>query len=605
MYQSFEDSGGPENCKERTELLRAELKKRGLYGFLIPHSDEYQSEYLAASAERLAWLTGFTGSAGFAILLEHNGYLFVDGRYTLQAREQSASEIFSSRSLIEEPPAKWLEKNLKPGLKIGYDPRLHTIQGAKSLRKACKKAGGELISLETNPLDTVWTDQPASPLGKVAIQNLEFAGETAHSKLTRIDKKLEEARSDALVLTLADSIAWTFNIRGRDIAHNPVPLCTAILRRDEKPVLVIDKRKVDKKAGKYLEEICSLAEPEALAMLLKDLKDEKITIQLDPNSANAWFAQNLKHGNAKIKLVADPVIAMKAIKNDAEISGARTAHIRDGAALCRFLCWLENAVETSSPDEIGAAGKLEKIRAETGELRDISFDTISAMGSHGAIVHYRVSKASNRRIEPDSLYLVDSGGQYEDGTTDITRTLAIGKPSPEMRKHFTLVLKGHIAIATARFPTGTNGAQIDAFARRFLWDEGLDYAHGTGHGVGSYLAVHEGPQSISKRGATALKPGMIVSNEPGYYKEGEYGIRIENLVMVRQDEKGPDGLDFLSFEMLSFTPIDLALVDASLLSDSEIEWLNDYHNETREKLLPLLTSGDKDWLEQATRHLTR
>jgi len=605
MFQTYADIGGPAEGQARAKKLRVELGKRGLDGFIVPHADEYQSEYLPPSAERLAWLTGFTGSAGTAIVLMDEAYLFIDGRYKIQARQQADLDIFTPKSLIDDPPPKWLADHLPDGAKLGYDPRLHTIDGAKALRAACEKAGGELVAVEDNPLDAVWLDRPAPPSGCVVAHDIAFAGESAQAKLARIGKKLGKNNCDALILTVADSIAWTFNIRGQDVAHNPVALCYAVVRKSGKATLLIDPRKIDDAARKHLEPLCEIVDQDQLGPVLDGLRQDDITIQLDPASAADWFSRALDGGEAEVKHERDPVILMKAVKNDAEIAGMRAAHLRDGVAMCRFLHWLDEQAGSGELDEISAAKKLEEIRVSSNKLKEISFDSISASGPNGAMCHYRVNETSNRRIEPDSLYLIDSGGQYEDGTTDITRTIAIGKPTAEMRTRFTLVLKGHIAIATARFPKGTSGAQIDAFARRHLWDAGLDFEHGTGHGVGAYLAVHEGPQNISKRGVTALEPGMIVSNEPGYYKEGEYGIRIENLVLVTEPVEGPDGLEFLSFETLSFTPIDLRLVDPAIMSEDEIAWLNAYHAETRDKLIPLVKDEDKAWLDQATRAISR
>lgn len=602
MFQGFDVSGGPAQVKTRVAALRGLLAKRRLTGFVVSHADEHQSEYLPANAERLAWISGFTGSAGSAIILRQKAAIFVDGRYTLQVLDQTDSSVFTPQSLIDTPPTRWLEDQLKSGNRIGYDPRLHTVQGVEALERVCRNAKAKLVPVYDNLVDQIWTDRPAAPTGKIVRHPLRYAGVGAEEKLEALREKLASAKCDALVLTLPDSICWLLNIRGKDIAHNPVVLCHAIIRRRGKPTLFVDPAKLTPAVGNYLEKFCRTKSPRTFAKALGDLGARGSCCWLDPSTASAWVKAALLDRNpkAEIRAASDPVIALKAIKNKAEIKGTRAAHERDGVAMCRFLAWLDKEAMSGKIDEISAAIKLEAYRRDTGKLKDISFDTISGAGPNGAIVHYRVSVDTNRKLEPNSLYLVDSGGQYTDGTTDITRTIAIGKPNTEMRDRFTRVLKGHIAIARARIPKGTTGAQIDVLARNPLWEIGLDYNHGTGHGVGAYLSVHEGPQGISKHANTPLKPGMIVSNEPGYYKANAYGIRIENLVLVVEDQKTGEVSPMLTFETLTLAPIDRHLVDLDMLDGDETKWLNAYHKRVFDVLGPSLKGAEKAWLKGAT-----
>jgi Xaa-Pro aminopeptidase len=594
--------------RQRLRRLRAQLATLGADGFIVPHADEHQSEYLPASAERLAWLTGFTGSAGIAIVLADKAAIFVDGRYTLQARAEVDAESFGQEHVTDTPPAKWLAANLRSGTRIGYDPWLMTIADVRRYTEACKGAGAELAALAGNPLDAIWTDRPPAPLGAVALHPIKFAGEAATAKLERLRATLVEKKADAAVLTQADSIAWTFNIRGTDIAHNPAPLAFAVLRASGKPSLFIDGRKLSNSVRAELSELAELGEPETLGNALAGLGKEKASVLLDPQTTADAIRAAIAEAGGTIIEAQDPVILPKARKNEVELAGARTAHIRDGAAMVRFLAWLDG-VPPGTIDEIEAAQKLRELRAETAvrdgsELADLSFDTISGAGPNGAIVHYRVTPTTARKLENDSLYLVDSGAQYRDGTTDITRTVAIGIPTAEMRARFTHVLKGHIAIATARFPVGVSGAQLDALARTALWQAGLDYDHGTGHGVGSYLSVHEGPAGISKRGSAALEPGMIISNEPGYYKTGAYGIRIENLVVVSPPAALPGGdRDMLGFETLTLCPIDRRLIDRDLLSPGEIAWIDAYHAKLLPAVSHLLDSDEIAWLAAVSKPL--
>ncbi|ABS64043.1 peptidase M24 [Parvibaculum lavamentivorans DS-1] len=602
MFQTFEDKANPALGIERAAKLREELKRRGLDGFLIPRADEHQGEYVPPHAERLLWLTGFNGSAGMAIVLKDRAAIFVDGRYTLQVRGQVDMDTFEPKHLMDEPPARWIEENLPKGAKLAYDPWLHTIDAAARYKKAAEKAGGELVAVDTNPLDAVWADQPEPPVAKVVPHPLDVAGEAASDKIKRIATALMSEDADAVVLTMPDSIAWLFNIRGADVPHTPLPLSFALLHEDGHADLFIDERKLDGEARAHLSGIATLYGRDDLGAALDALGRAKKTVLVDPATCAAWIDARLKAAGAEVKRGNDPCELPKACKNEAEVNGTRAAHLRDGRALTKFLAWLGREAPKGGVDEIAAAKKLEAFRAETNELRDLSFDTISGAGANGAIVHYRVTEATNRPLKPGELFLVDSGAQYRDGTTDVTRTVAIGTAGAEERDRFTRVLKGHIGIATARFPEGTSGAQLDAFARMALWKSGLDYDHGTGHGVGSYLSVHEGPQRISKMGHQPLKAGMIVSNEPGYYKPGGYGIRIENLCVVTPPAPIEGGERMMmGFETLTLAPIDLALVEKSLLTAEEVDWLNAYHARVREVLSPGLDAETKAWLETATR----
>ncbi|HEV3184606.1 MAG TPA: M24B family metallopeptidase, partial [Xanthobacteraceae bacterium] len=521
-YQSFDDTTERAAAAERVGALRAELKRRGLDGFIVPRADRHQNEYVPACEERLAWLTGFSGSAGVAVVLADRAVLFVDGRYTLQAREQVDAAIFSVEHLIDRPPDAWLEANLAAGARLGYDPWLHTVEAAEKLAKACAAAGATLVPADTNPIDAIWSDRPAPPLGPVVLHDLRFAGEEAAAKLARIGAEVAKARAEALVVSDPHAVAWAFNIRGADVAHTPLPLSFALVPKDGRPTLYVDGRKLANAVRHRLEELADVREPAALVPELAALGAAGKTVRLDQATAADALARTVTDAGGKVSRGSDPIALMKAVKNAVEIEGARAAHHRDGAAVARFLAWFDREAP-GGLTEIDAVAALESFRRDTGLLKDVSFPTIAGSGPNGAIVHYRVTRASNRRINAGELFLVDSGAQYEDGTTDITRTVAVGTPSAEMRERFTRVLKGHIALARAVFPDGTTGAQLDTLARQYLWAAGLDFDHGTGHGVGSYLSVHEGPARISKLGTPALKRGMILSNEPGYYRTGAYG----------------------------------------------------------------------------------
>jgi Xaa-Pro aminopeptidase len=586
---------------ERLAALRTELNRRGVDGFLVPLADEHQSEFPPARARRLEWLTGFGGSAGLAIVLRERAAIFVDGRYTLQVRAQVDPTLFEPRHITDEPAADWLAGTMPSGGRLGYDPWLHTAEGLQRLEEGCRRCGATLLPLEPNPIDSIWTGQPARPVAPVVPQPLDLAGRSSAEKRVEAAAALREAGADAALLTAPDSIAWLLNIRGGDVPHTPVALCFALLAGDGDVRLFIDGRKLPDATRAHLGNGVTLHPPEALGPALDALGADGRTVQLATGMAPSWAVSRLERAGARLLRRDDPCTLPKACKNAVELMGMRAAHIRDGASLCRFLSWLADEVPQGRIDEIAAAERLYEFRRGNDKFRGLSFDTISGAGPNGAVVHYRVSRESNRRLGQGEIYLVDSGAQYLDGTTDVTRTVAIGEPTHEMRDRFTRVLKGHIAIATARFPAGTNGGQLDALARLALWQAGLDFDHGTGHGVGHFLAVHEGPQRIAKRLAEApLRPGMIVSNEPGYYKTGAYGIRIENLEVVRIAPPIPGAeRETLQFESLTLAPIDRALIDMTLLRPDEIDWLDRYHARVCAAIGPLVDGRTRRWLEAA------
>jgi Xaa-Pro aminopeptidase len=604
--QTFEDRAEPAASGARVAALRTELARRGLTGFVVPRSDRHQNEYVPASEERLAWLTGFTGSAGAAIVLMERAVLFVDGRYTLQVREQVDTSLFAIEHLVETPPDRWIETNLTSADRLGYDPWLHTVESAERLAKACAAAGATLVAVEPDLIDAIWNDRPAPPLGAITLHDLRFAGEVAEEKLARIRAELAKLRADALVVSDPHAVAWTFNIRGADVTHTPLPLAFAVVPQAGRPALFVDGRKLSNDVRDRLEALADVREPADFIQALAALGQAHQTVRLDQATAADALARLVTTHGGKVARGACPIALMKAVKNQAEISGARAAHIRDGVAVTRFLAWFDREAARGVLTEIDAVAALESFRRDTGLLKDISFPTISGAGSDGAIVHYRVTSKTNRGIAPGELFLIDSGGQYQDGTTDITRTVAVGEPTAEMRERFTRVLKGHIAIARAVFPEGTTGAQLDSFARQFLWTQGLDFDHGTGHGVGSYLSVHEGPARISKLGTAPLRRGMILSNEPGYYKAGAYGIRIENLVLVVEAAAVPGAEKPLNaFETLTLAPIDRRLVVADMLTREEIDWLDGYHARVAQALSPLVDAETRAWLAAATRPLAQ
>jgi Xaa-Pro aminopeptidase len=601
-FQTFDDRHERDAVAGRVAALRGELKKGGLDGFVVPRADRQQNEYVPASEERLAWLTGFTGSAGAAVVLGDKAALFVDGRYTVQAVAQTDARVFSIEHLVETPPEQWLEANLKSGAKLGYDPWLHTSDQAEKMTKACRAAGATLVPVESNPIDALWDKRPAPPSAPVTLHHVKFAGESAADKLDRIRAEIAKARADVLILSDPQAVAWTFNIRGGDVAHVPLALAYASVPREGRPVLYIDGKKLGNEVRHALEELADVREPDALDKDIATFKGK--TVLLDRASAADALSRQISDAGGKVNRGVDPTAIMKAVKNKVEIEGTRTAHVRDGAAMARFLYWFEQEAPKGKLTEIDATAALESFRRDTGALKDISFPTIAGAGPNGAIVHYRVTTATNRAISEGDLFLIDSGAQYEDGTTDITRTLMVGEPTAEMRDRFTRVLKGHIAIATAIFPEGTSGAQIDTLARAPLWQAGLDFDHGTGHGVGSYLSVHEGPARISKLGTVPLRRGMILSNEPGYYKTAEYGIRIENLVLVIAEPTPPNGEKPLNaFETLTLAPIERRLIDVKMLTEKERTWLDSYHQRVRATIGPLVDGETRTWLEKVTRPL--
>jgi len=611
MFQGFDVTASADKGRERTEALRALFDDLGIDGVLIPRADRYQGEYVPESDARLAWISGFTGSAGTALILRSSAHIFVDGRYTTQVRHQVDTDVFTPEDLIKTPPAKWLRRNGGKGWRIGVDPWLHTIAAIRELEQAAEEIGTTIIRLENNPVDAIWNDRPAEPVGPVVIQPTRYAGPTPAEKCAAIKETIREAGAQAAILADPSSVAWAFNIRGNDVPHTPHPLCTAILSCEGRDTIFIDPRKLDREARAYLTQLADLREPGDLTDALAGLGDAGAAILVDPALTAARIGDVIVAHGGKLVEKPDPARLPRAQKNAVEQEGSRAAHRRDGAAMVSFLAWLDIR-KPGSVDEIEAVKTLESCRRNTGErlqmpLKDISFETISGAGPHGAIIHYRVTTDTNRVLQPGELYLVDSGGQYVDGTTDITRTVAIGAVGAEEKRFFTLVLKGMIAISRQRFPDGTRGVDIDALARSALWNAGADYAHGTGHGVGAYLSVHEGPQSISRRGQQELKPGMIVSNEPGYYREGAFGIRIENLLLVH-DPEAMEGGDkpMLGFETLTLCPIDRRLINPALMTDQECDWLNAYHARVRSELAPLLEDeATLSWLTAATAPISR
>jgi len=599
------DPTAPGDRAPRLAALRAELARRQLDGLIVPRADQHQGEYVPLQAQRLAWLTGFTGSAGLALVLTERAALFVDGRYTLQARAETAAHLFEYHHLMEEPLAGWLHQALPQGGRIGYDPWLHPLDWVEKLREAAGRHGLSLIACPDNPLDAVWPDQPPPPLAPVVPHELSFAGRASADKRAELAATLEQAGVAAVVLTQPETIAWLLNLRGGDVPHAPLPLAFALVDQQGRVELFIDRRKLLPATLAHLGEAVRVRPPEALGPALEDLGRSGRKVQLDPTSAAAWLFDRLHQAGARVVRASDPCALPKAVRNPVESAGIRAAHRRDGVAMVRFLHWLEHHATDGQLTELEAARQLLEFRRQGQHFRGLSFETIAGAGIHGAIVHYHATAASNARLEPDSLFLVDSGAQYLDGTTDVTRTMAIGSPDAEMRRCYTLVLQGHILLAETRFPEGTTGSQLDALARRPLWQAGLDYDHGTGHGVGSYLSVHEGPQRISKAAnSTRLTPGMVLSLEPGYYREGAFGIRLENLVQVVRLELDPAAeRPMLALEALTLVPFDRRLIDSARLEPWERRWLDRYHQRVRQELLPLLEGAAAQWLMVATEPL--
>ena len=589
--------------------LRAALGRHGLDGFVVPLADEHQGEYVARRSRRLAWLTGFTGSAGIVLILADKAALFTDGRYTLQIEDQTDGALYERHHITESPPAGWLEDNLSAGMKLGFDPWLHSADQRRRLGEACARAGAELSACAANPLDEVWHAQPPRPVAPIVPQDICFTGRGSAEKRREIASQVKQAGAAAAFLSAPDSIAWLLNVRGADVKCTPLPHSFALLEADGRVQWFVDSRKQVAELSAHLGNEVSSQPPDQLGVALDSLSAAGQAVLIDPAGAPDWVVRRLKQAGATIVNKPDPCALPKARKNDTELDGIRAAHLRDGLALTRFLYWLAALDGSEGVTELVAAEKLAACRDGGAHYRGPSFDTISGAAANGAIVHYRVTPESNRALEAGTLYLVDSGGQYLDGTTDVTRTVAIGAPTAEYRDRFTRVLKGHIALARARFPVGTTGTQLDSLARQFLWQAGLDYDHGTGHGVGTYLNVHEGPQRISKHTSqAALEPGMVVSNEPGYYKAGAYGIRVENLVTVVA-LAGLEGADrpTLAFETLTQAPIDRALVETALMDDAEMDWLDAYHAMVRERLTPELAAWPDvaEWLQGAAAPLDR
>ena len=599
-FQSFGALGDPSHGAARVAQLRAELAKGGLAGFIVPRADEHQNEYVPANSERLRWLTGFAGSAGIAIVLKDAAALFVDGRYTEQVKNEADGSVFAVRHVMDEPPTEWIAHELKQGDKLGYDPRLHTPDAVARYAVACEKAGAELAAVDLNPIDAIWQDRPPAPLGAITAHKLRFAGESTAAKIARVREAIRPARG--LLISDPHNLAWLFNIRGSDVSYTPLPLGWAYLPLEGRPVVFLDGRKLTAASRQSLSRHAEILEPDALPKFVEDLGRRGERVAFDSATAPAYLTQAIERAGGKADVGADPITLMKAKKNAVELAGARAAHERDGAAMANFLAWFASEAPRARLTEIDAVKALETFRRASPALKDLSFPTIAGAGPNSAIPHYRVSEQSNRKITR-GIFLIDSGAQYEDGTTDITRTTVVGRPSALMRDRFTRVLKGHIAVARAIFPPGTTGAQIDALARAALWRAGLDFDHGTGHGVGSYLSVHEGPQRLAKTGTTALAPGMIVSNEPGYYAAGAFGIRIENLVAVETRAIPGGERPMLGFETLTLAPIDLALVEPKLLDADEIAWLDDYHARVRKTLSPRVSPSTRAWLAKATRRL--
>ncbi len=607
MRQTFDDHASPDFGARHLPRLRAEMARQGLDAFVIPHEDEHGNEYLPAANERLAWATGFTGSAGAAVVRIEDAAVFSDGRYTLQLAAQTDPDLFTRHDIVDGGVAAWIKAHVRKGEVVGYDPRLHSPDALQRLRGAAQAVGAELRTVAANPVDLAWGEaRPAQPQAQVAPHALEHAGEESAEKRARVGEAIREAGADAAVLTSPSSIAWLFNVRGGDVIRSPLPIAQAVLRADGTARLFLDPAKGSDALRGWLGNQVTVERPEAVEPALAELKGMKVLV--DPAQSSAWWFDAVERAGATPVKGADPVAAPRAAKNPAELAGARSAHLRDATAFARFLHWLATEGQASPPDEIETVTKLESLREATGALKDLSFDTIAGAGPNGAIVHYRPTRATNRRVQPGELLLVDSGAQYEDGTTDITRTVAIGEPAPEPRDRFTRVLKGHIALSRARFPVGTPGAALDALARTPLWAAGLDYDHGTGHGVGSYLGVHEGPQRIDKAGnltsqlnpATKLQPGMILSNEPGYYKTGAYGIRIENLVVVTPAEPLEGGdRPMMGFEVLTLAPIDRRLIETALLDDTERAWVDAYHARVLAEVGPQVEAEVADWLTGA------
>jgi Xaa-Pro aminopeptidase len=597
----------PMEQSKRLHALQAALTERGLAAYLVPKSDEFMLEYAPPSSERLAWLTGFTGSAGMALVGRRSAALFVDGRYTDQARKQSSESLWEHHHLIQDPPAAYLERTLGKGDRVGYDARVHTPASLGPIRAAVESAGATLTPVDDNLVDRLWSDRPAEPAAPVELYPEKLAGESSAQKRARMAAELLREKLDASLVSAPECLMWLLNIRGADIENCPFALGHALLFSNGRLELFMASVKLGSEVKRALLEqgggAVSIHEHTELLGALAKLSGKRV--RLDRGSASEWLVKEIEARGAKVDLGADPIMLAKACKNASELMAIRAAHVRDGAAVVRFLAWFSDNAP-GGHDEWSVAEKLAELRAGGENYRGPSFNTISAFGPSAALPHYRASKEAPLPLGTDNLYLVDSGGQYLDGTTDITRVTVIGSATPEMRRRYTQVLKGHIALASAQFPAGTTGSQLDPFARQFLWRDGVDFDHGTGHGVGCYLSVHEGPHNISKRPSdVALRPGMVVSNEPGYYKPGAFGIRIENLVAVVELSPQPEGAErpTLGFETLTLVPYERRLIDVGLLSPEERSFVDDYHARVREVISPLVDAGSARFLRAATEPL--
>ncbi|WND03059.1 aminopeptidase P family protein [Temperatibacter marinus] len=580
------------------EALRGELKAQGLSAFLIPITDEHMSEYVGDYAQRITWATGFAGSAGNAAIGLDAAAVFIDGRYTIQVKQEVDGTLFGRHHFQEYPMLKWLQDHVTSGEKVGYDPELATIEFVESLQLALDKVGAVAVAVDQNPVDIVWESQPAEPLSPVVMHDAKYAGKTAAEKRTDIAAELEKKGADSAVITMLDSVAWAFNIRGKDVLNTPVVHAFALMHKDETADLFVEQSKVSDDVRTALGNAVRIRPREEFYSALQDLGRQNSTVLVDATTNNSKVFKSLEKAGATLVKGQDPCILPKAVKNPVEQQGTRDAHIRDGAAISKMLHWLSIEAPKGEIDELDCVDKLWSFRKELSMINDRSFDTISGAGPNGALCHYRVSEETNRKLDQNSLYLFDSGGQFNDGTTDITRTIAVGTPTAEMIENYTRVLKGHIQLTLMKFPQGTSGAALDTIARKPLWDVGLDYDHGTGHGVGSYLAVHEGPQRIAKgNNEIPLQAGMILSNEPGYYKAEEYGIRIENLVLVKELE-GTYERPMLGFENLTWAPLDPTLIDRALLTEEEKQWVNDYHATVLEMISPQIDGEAADWLKK-------
>ncbi len=582
----------------RLAALREQMAKDGLDGFVVPICDEHMSEYVGDYAQRLSWLTGFGGSAGSAVVLKDKAAIFVDGRYTIQVRDQVDGNLYEYVGTADKSVIDWLGENAPEDSSIGYDAWLHTQDWAKSAKAKLAKNGAKLLAVKSNPIDAVWEDQPKPSVAKLDVQPNEFAGKSAADKRADIATWLKEEGLDATVIAALDSVAWTFNIRGKDINNTPVPRGYAIVKADGNAELFVAPEKLTDEVRVHLGNAVALRDYSEFPDALAEYGAKKIGV--DPERSVAAIFEQLEGAGAHIVKKRDPTILAKAIKNETEVKGHRAAQARDGAALSRFLHWFSQEAPKGGHDELSVAAKLAEFRGKSDELMDLSFRTISGAGPNGALCHYSVNEETNRKIETGTLYLVDSGGQYRDGTTDVTRTMAVGEPTAEMIRRYTQVLQGHIALAKAVFPKGTTGGQLDILARQYLWADGVDYAHGTGHGVGAYLSVHEGPQRIAAFGGFAepLVAGMICSNEPGYYKDDAFGIRIENLILVEEREVAGAEQDMLGFETLTFAPLDRRLIDVAMLSDSQRQWVDDYHAQVLDIIGPQVEGDMHDWLKE-------